>query len=68
MNLKKATSKERLEICRKYYIAGFFCLPFMWIVNFCWFFKYTFITPSTSTTTQNEDELKDRAQMKSCKN
>lgn len=27
---------EKLNICRKYYIAGFFFLPLFWLVNFVW--------------------------------
>lgn len=30
---------EKLTICRKYYIAGFFLLPLFWLVNFVWHYK-----------------------------
>ncbi|KAI0983309.1 hypothetical protein GJ496_007958 [Pomphorhynchus laevis] len=33
---------EKLKICKIYYIAGFFLLPFLWIINFCWFYNEAF--------------------------
>jgi presenilin enhancer 2 len=30
---------EKLTICRKYYIAGFFLLPLFWLVNFVWYYN-----------------------------
>lgn len=30
---------EKLNICRKYYIAGFFLLPLFWLVNFIWHYN-----------------------------
>ncbi|XP_050524102.1 gamma-secretase subunit PEN-2 [Daktulosphaira vitifoliae] len=30
---------EKLNICRKYYIAGFFLLPIFWLVNFLWHYR-----------------------------
>lgn len=30
---------EKLTICYKYYIAGFFLLPLFWLVNFIWHYK-----------------------------
>ncbi|RNA00690.1 gamma-secretase subunit pen-2 [Brachionus plicatilis] len=42
MNLNKVNDKEKLEICRKYYLAGFAFLPFLWLVNFFWFYKHAF--------------------------
>lgn len=43
MNLSKASEEEKLQICRKYFIGGFFLLPFFWLVNSVWFFKEAFI-------------------------
>ena len=43
MDLSKAKDEEMLEICRKYFIGGFFILPFLWLVNSVWFFKEAFI-------------------------
>jgi hypothetical protein len=45
MNLNKISDKDKLELCKKYYIAGFFFLPFVWIVNFFWFFGHAFKRP-----------------------
>lgn len=33
---------EKLNICRIYYIAGFFFLPFLWLVNFFWHYNDAF--------------------------
>lgn len=30
---------EKLSICRKYYLAGFFLLPLFWLVNFVWHYE-----------------------------
>lgn len=43
MNIDNIDDKERLRICRIYYLAGFAFLPFLWIVNFFWFFKQVFM-------------------------
>jgi len=45
MDLSKATNERKLVICRKYYLAGFALLPFLWMVNAFWFFKYAFKAP-----------------------
>ncbi|XP_065827249.1 gamma-secretase subunit PEN-2-like [Oscarella lobularis] len=42
MDISRASRDEKLQICRKYYRWGFFCLPFIWLVNFVWFFKDAF--------------------------
>ncbi len=39
MNLDKASEEEKLVICRKYFIGGFFLLPFLWLVNAVWFMR-----------------------------
>ena len=39
MNLEKASDDEKVAICRKYFIGGFFFLPFLWVINSVWFFK-----------------------------
>eukprot|EP00035_Acanthoeca_spectabilis_P020377 m.432584 g.432584 ORF g.432584 m.432584 type:complete len:130 (-) comp17460_c0_seq1:249-638(-) len=40
MNLAKASEEERLNVCKKYYIGGWFFLPWLWIINFFWFLPY----------------------------
>ena len=39
MNLDKASEEEKVAICRKYFVGGFFFLPFLWLVNTVWFLK-----------------------------
>lgn len=34
---------EKLTICRKYYIAGFFLLPIFWLVNFVWYYHDAYL-------------------------
>lgn len=34
---------EKLNICRIYYIAGFFLLPIFWLVNFVWHYNDAFL-------------------------
>ena len=43
MDLSKASEEEKLRICRKYFIGGFFLLPFFWLVNSMWFFREAFM-------------------------
>lgn len=43
MDLSKASEEEKLKICRKYFIGGFFLLPFFWLVNSVWFFREAFM-------------------------
>ncbi len=57
VNLNKLSDKDKLDLCRKYYLAGFFFLPFMWIVNFVWFFSNAF----------KRNAFAEQAQMKKCK-
>ncbi|KAF6031416.1 PSENEN [Bugula neritina] len=42
LDLSKVSNEEKLKICRKYYLAGFALLPFVWAINAVWFFKYAF--------------------------
>merc|ERR1712018_415536 len=37
VNIAKMTEVERLDLCYKYFIAGFFFLPVFWICNSFWF-------------------------------
>jgi len=39
----KVSDADRLSLCRKYFFAGFACLPFVWFVNAVWFFKQAFV-------------------------
>ncbi|XP_045610509.1 gamma-secretase subunit pen-2 isoform X2 [Procambarus clarkii] len=45
MSLAKMPNERKLTLCRKYYMAGFALLPFMWAINAMWFFKEAFWTP-----------------------
>jgi len=46
MDIEKIPNEQKLDMCRKYYLGGFACLPFLWFVNFCWFFREAFFKPS----------------------
>ena len=37
---------KKLELCRWYYRGGWACLPFLWAVNFVWFFHDAFQRPA----------------------
>ncbi len=43
MQLNKANDEEKVKIARKYFILGFFLLPFVWLVLIVWFFKEAFL-------------------------
>uniref|UniRef100_A0A914Z6L8 Gamma-secretase subunit PEN-2 n=1 Tax=Panagrolaimus superbus TaxID=310955 RepID=A0A914Z6L8_9BILA len=45
MNLERIRDTEKLDLCRKYFYIGCFCLPFVWLVNFVWFFKHAYKRP-----------------------
>ncbi|XP_070551332.1 gamma-secretase subunit PEN-2-like [Ptychodera flava] len=45
MDLKRVSNEDKLKLCQKYYQGGFFCLPFLWAVNFIWFFREAFMKP-----------------------
>ncbi|CAL4087667.1 unnamed protein product [Meganyctiphanes norvegica] len=45
MNVERLPSDKKLALCRKYYMAGFALLPFMWAVNFFWFLREAFWAP-----------------------
>ncbi|RDD41353.1 Gamma-secretase subunit pen-2 [Trichoplax sp. H2] len=45
MNLEKTTDEEKVNVCRLYYRVGFLFLPFAWVINIVWFYKYAFTTP-----------------------
>ncbi|XP_050731960.1 gamma-secretase subunit pen-2-like [Eriocheir sinensis] len=45
MNLGKVPNERKLTLCRKYYMAGFAFLPFMWAVNAIWFLHEAFWAP-----------------------
>ncbi|KAK7868509.1 hypothetical protein R5R35_001916 [Gryllus longicercus] len=46
MDLSKMKNDRKLYLCRWYFYAGFACLPFLWCVNFVWFFSEAFRKPS----------------------
>ena len=39
MNLGKVSEEEKVKICQKYFVGGFFLLPVLWLVNAVWFFR-----------------------------
>ncbi|XP_013397554.1 gamma-secretase subunit PEN-2 [Lingula anatina] len=43
MDLQKMKVEDKVELCKKYFYGGFALLPFLWVVNFVWFFKEAFI-------------------------
>ncbi|BET00295.1 unnamed protein product [Nesidiocoris tenuis] len=45
MDLGKVNNQEKLKLCRWYFKAGCYCLPFVWLVNAAWFFKHAFLEP-----------------------
>ncbi|XP_064651206.1 gamma-secretase subunit pen-2-like [Lineus longissimus] len=46
MDLRKMKDDDKLDLCRKYYLGGFALLPFLWFINFVWFFKEAFRRPA----------------------
>ncbi|XP_023241106.1 gamma-secretase subunit PEN-2-like [Centruroides sculpturatus] len=46
MDLRKMKNDDKLKLCRGYYIGGYFMLPFLWFVNFVWFFGEAFRKPA----------------------
>lgn len=57
VSLAKKSPKERLNICRKYYLAGFAFLPLLWLINTIWFYKQAF----------KVDHYPEQAQIRTCK-
>ncbi|KAK6729543.1 hypothetical protein RB195_006534 [Necator americanus] len=43
------SESTKVDLCRKYFIIGLFCLPLVWLTNFIWFFGEAFRRPVTST-------------------
>ncbi|KAL5269981.1 hypothetical protein ACHWQZ_G003453 [Mnemiopsis leidyi] len=39
MNLRRASPEEKINVCRKYFLAGLPLLPWVWIVNVLWFWR-----------------------------
>ncbi|XP_039483045.1 gamma-secretase subunit pen-2 [Drosophila santomea] len=52
MDISKAPNPRKLELCRKYFFAGFAFLPFVWAINVCWFFTEAFYKPPFSEQSQ----------------
>nr|ACO14822.1 Gamma-secretase subunit PEN-2 [Caligus clemensi] len=42
LSSSKVSDEERVSLCKKYFIAGFFFLPFAWFVNAVWFYPQGF--------------------------
>lgn len=45
MDLSKLKNDKKVYFCRWYFIAGFFGLPLVWLVNAVWFFEEAFRKP-----------------------
>ncbi|XP_046577355.1 gamma-secretase subunit pen-2-like [Haliotis rubra] len=45
MDLRRVKNEDKLDLCRKYYHGGFALLPFLWFINFFWFFNEAFRKP-----------------------
>ena len=58
VSLEKKSPEERLNICRKYYLGGFACLPLLWLINAIWFYKQAF----------RVEPYPQQAQIRTCKN
>ncbi|CAD6190886.1 unnamed protein product [Caenorhabditis auriculariae] len=52
MHLDKLSDVERVNLCKRYFLIGIFCLPFVWLTNFVWFFTEAFCKPLTVHRTQ----------------
>lgn len=42
MKLDKIPDEDKVKLCRKYFILGFYMLPCIWLINSVWFFKEAF--------------------------
>lgn len=58
MNLERLPNEEKLCLCRKYYLAGFALLPFLWLVNVVWFFREAFVKPAYTEQSQIKTYVK----------
>lgn len=38
MDRVSSSNAEKLHICRRYYLLGFFGLPALWLMNYFWFY------------------------------
>ncbi|KAI6192777.1 Gamma-secretase subunit PEN-2 [Aphelenchoides besseyi] len=54
VNLEKLSTQERCDLCRKYFLIGLACAPFVWIVNCLWFYDYAFRSKNTDVVEQAE--------------
>lgn len=43
MDLRRVKNEDKLDLCRKYYLAGWALLPFVWFINAVWFFREAFL-------------------------
>jgi len=43
MDLRKLDGPAKLQLCKTYFYTGFAALPFLWVVNFVWFFREAFL-------------------------
>ncbi|XP_014773172.1 gamma-secretase subunit PEN-2 [Octopus bimaculoides] len=45
MDLRRVKDDVKLDLCRTYYKGGFALLPFLWFINFLWFFREAYRRP-----------------------
>lgn len=41
----KVSQAEKADLCKKYFMFGLAFLPFLWAINFFWFFNEAFKKP-----------------------
>ncbi|KAL7074689.1 hypothetical protein ACQ4LE_006039 [Meloidogyne hapla] len=56
-NLNKLSEGERLQLCRRYFLLGFAFLPILWLVNFIWFYRYTYGKKDENDELQTNNNL-----------
>ncbi|KAL5108973.1 Gamma-secretase subunit PEN-2 [Taenia crassiceps] len=49
MESGRSEARDRLRICKTYFLVGIAFLPSLWLVNIVWFFKDAFFGPSSNT-------------------
>uniref|UniRef100_A0AC34RJT4 Gamma-secretase subunit PEN-2 n=1 Tax=Panagrolaimus sp. JU765 TaxID=591449 RepID=A0AC34RJT4_9BILA len=42
LHLQNLRRRDQLALCKKYFYIGCALLPFVWLVNFIWFFKVAY--------------------------
>ncbi|KAI5697714.1 gamma-secretase subunit PEN-2 isoform X1 [Diaphorina citri] len=62
---KRANPMKTLQVCRYYFLGGFFFLPCLWLVNVVWFFPEAFghadlVSVEPEPTDESEGERRTR--------